>query len=261
MKRPNMRRRYAVGAVATAIAAGAIAAPVFASTSGSQTSTQTNNRAGHGRWHGAGFIGDPSQYDATVAAKLGITTAKFEAAEQAVRGSTKPPTPGATGANRAAGRTAFETALAAKLGITTAQLTAAEDAADQTLVLKNLATLVSHGVLTQAQADALTTAAGNGTFDSVLRGIEIANLTTHLQKAVKDGHLTQAQADQILANAKSAPLTGGPGFGHGFGFGGPGGPGGPHGPGGRGPWDGHGPTGRASSTSSSGSNSLMTPAA
>jgi hypothetical protein len=263
MKRPNMRRKYAVGAVATAIAAGAIAAPVFASTSGSSTSTQANNQASHHGWRGAGFIGDPSQYDATVAAKLGITTAKFEAADQAVRGSMTPPTPGATGAtgatNRAAHRTAFETALAAKLGVTTAQLTTAEDAADQTLILKNLSGLVSNGVITQAQATALTTAAGNGTFDSVLRRIEIANLTTHLQKAVTDGHLTQAQANQILADAKAAPVTGGPGFG--FGFGGPGGPGGPHGPGDRGRWGGRGPMGAPPNTSSSGSNSLLTPAA
>jgi len=255
-----MRRRYAVGAVATAIAAGAIAAPVFAATSGSHTSTQTTNHAGHGPWRRAGFIGDPSQYDATVAAKLGITTAKFEAAEQAVRGSMKPPTPGATGMNRSTARTAFETALAGKLGVSTSQLTAAEDAADQTLILKNLSTLVSHGVLTQAQANALTAAAGNGTFDSVLRGIEITNLTAHLQKAVTAGHLTQAQADKILANAKSAPLTGGPGFGPGLGFG-FGGPGGPGGPGGRGPWGVHGPTGTPPSTSSWGSGSLMTPAA
>jgi hypothetical protein len=218
----------------------------------------------HGPWRGAGFIGDPSQYDTTVAAKLGITTAKFEAAEHAVRASMTPPTPGATGAtgmNRATARSAFETELAAKLGISTSQLTAAEDAADQTLILKNLPTLVSHKVITQVQADQLTAAATNGTFDSVLRSIEIANLTTHVDAAVKAGRLTQAQANTIISDAHAAPLTGGPGFGLGFGFRGPHGPGGPGGPGVRGPWGGHGPDGTAPPSTGAGSNSTMTPAA
>ena len=268
MKRPSMRRRYAIGAAATAIAAGAIAAPVFAASTGASggTTTQAHPPFGHGPWRAGGFIGDPSQYDATVAAKLGITTAKFEAAEQAVRASLKPPTAGATGATgpsgmpraaeRAARRTAFEAALAAKLGVSTSQLTAAETAADQTLILKDLPTLVAHNVLSQAQADQLTAAAGNGTFASVLHTIEIANLTTRLQAWVKAGHLTQAQADQILSRAKARTTGDGPG-GLGFGFG-PGGPGGPHGPGGRGPWGGPGPTGAAPDGSGFGTGTSTT---
>jgi hypothetical protein len=263
MKRPSMRRRYAIGASATAIAAGAIAAPVFAASTGSSGSSSTHAHPpfGHGPWRAGGFIGDPSQYDATVAAKLGTTTAKFEAAEQAVRGSIHPPTPGATGAtgiNRAAARTALETALAAKLGVSTSQLTAAEDAAKQTLILKNLSTLVSNKVLSQAQADQLTAAAANGTFDSVLHTIELANLTTRLEAAVKADHLTQAQADQILAQAKARTTTEGPGLGFGFGFGGPGGPHGPGGPDGRGPWGGPGPSGAAPTSSGPGTSTSTT---
>ncbi len=265
MKRPSIRRRYAIGAAATAIAAGAIAAPVFAASTGSSggTTTHAHPPFGHGPWRAGGFIGDPSQYDATVAAKLGVTSAKFEAAEQAVRGTLTPPPPGATGAtgaHRAAARTAFETALAAKLGVSTSQLTAAEAAADQTLILKNLPTLVSHKVLTQAQADQLTAAAGNGTFASVLHTIEVANLTTRLQAAVKAGHLTQAQADQILNQAKARTTGDGPGLGLGFGFG-PGGPGGPHrpgGPDGHGPWGGPGPTGAGPGSQSFGTSTSTT---
>jgi hypothetical protein len=253
-----MRRRYAIGAAATAIAAGAIAAPVFAASSGSSSSATTHAHppGGQGPWRAGGFIGDPSQYDATVAAKLGITTAKFEAAEQAVRASMKPPTPGATGMNPSAMRTAVEDALAAKLGVSTSTLTAAEQSADQTLILKNLSTLASHGVLTKAQAAQLTAAATSGTFATVLHDIEVANLTTHLDAAVKAGRLTQAQADKILARAKSETTDDGPGLGLGLGFGGPGGPGGPHGPGGpggpmgRGPWGGTGPTGAPPSSGS-----------
>lgn len=274
MRRPSMRRKYAIGAAATAIAAGAIAAPVFAASTGSSggTTTQAHPPFGHGPWRAGGFIGDPSQYDATVAAKLGVTTAKLEAAEQAVRASLMPPTPGATGAagptgmpraaERAAERAAFETALAVKLGVSTGQLTAAEAAAEQALILKRLPTLVAHNVLTQAQADQLTTAAGNGTFDSVLRTIEIANLARRLEAWVKANQLTQAQADQILNRAKSRTGAGGPGLGLGlglgFGFRGPGGPAGPGGPGGRGPWGGAGPGGAAPSSSSFGTSTSTT---
>ncbi len=169
--------------------------------------------------------------------------------------------------NPSAMRTAFEDALAAKLGVSTSTLSAAEQAADQTLILKNLSTLVAHGVLTHAQAAQLTAAASNGAFAAVLHEIEIANLTTHLNAAVKAGRLTQAQADRILARANSETTNDGPGLGLGFGFGGPGGPGGPHGPGGpggpmgRGPWGGPGPAGAApSSGSGTGTSTTTTPA-
>jgi hypothetical protein len=248
MERPTKRRKYAIGAIAGAVAAGAIAVPVIAqassggasaTSSGIVTQSTSSNTAMHRGVFGGpmgprGFgKGDRSGYDAAVAAKLGITTATFEAAEQAVHASEKPPTPGATGATagaREAHRAAEQAALAAKLGVTTTALKSAEDAARQEILIKNLPTLVSHKVITQAQADALKSAATAGTFDTVLKSIEITNLTAHLAKDVAAGRLTQAQADKILARAKAATPGDGPGLGLGLGFGfGPGGPGGPRG--------------------------------
>jgi hypothetical protein len=232
MERPTSRRKIAIGMVASAAAIGAVAVPVIAQASSGSgtTSTATHSyfRGGPGSPGGPGRGALDAKYDALVASKLGIPASTFESAEQAVRASLTPPTPGSTGATagaRAAHRAAEQSALAAKLGVSTTQLTAAEQAAKQTLILDNLTTLVSHGVITQAQADQLKTAAGDGTFFTVLKSIEIDKLTAHLKKAVASGRLTQAQADKILADAKAAPIGDGPGLG--LGFGGPRGPGGP----------------------------------
>jgi hypothetical protein len=260
MERPTSRRKLALGAIAGAVAAGAVAIPVIAQASSGSGSTQSVHRAFPGGPTGRpGFGGrDRSGIDAAIAAKLGITTAKFEAAEQAVRGSQTPPTPGATGATagaRAAHRAAEQAALAAKLGVTTSQLTAAENAARQQILITNLPTLVTNHVITQAQADALKTAAGNGTFDTVLKSIEITNLTAHLKTDVAKGRLTQAQADKILADATASRPGDGPGLGLGFGFG-PGGPGGPGHMGPRGHW---GPPGGPGGTGATGNRPLFPP--
>jgi hypothetical protein len=231
MERPTNRRKIAIGVVASAAAIGAVAVPVIAqASSGSGTTSTATHRFFRGGPGGPGRSALDAKYDALVAGKLGISPSTFESAEQAVRGSMTPPAPGATGptaGDRAAHRAAEQAALAAKLGVTTTQLTDAEQAAKQTLILNNLPTLVSHKVITQAQADQLTTAAGNNTFFTVLKSIEIDKLTAHLTKAVANHRLTQAQADTILADAKAQPIGDGPGLGLGFGFRGPGGPGGP----------------------------------
>jgi hypothetical protein len=233
MPRPNARRLIALGAITAGISVGAIAAPVFAQAASGSTSTTTNSTTAPSTTTpacGRGFGGNRSAYDAAVAAHLGITTQKFEAAEQALRGTMTPPTRGATQTSRAAAQAAFDAALSSKLGVSASQLTTAEDAANQQIILKNLSTLVARGALTQAQATALRQAATKGTFDQVLRAQEIARLTTRLHAAVAAGRITQAQATQMLTNAQTAPHTG-PGLGLGFGGGmhgmGPGGAGGP----------------------------------
>jgi hypothetical protein len=260
MERPTRRRKLALGAIAGAVAAGAIAIPVIAQASSDSGTPHAVHRGFFGAPTGRpGFGGgDRSGYDAAIAAKLGTTTAKFEAAERAVRGSLAPPTPGATGATagaRAAHEAAEQAALAAKLGVTTTQLKDAEDAARQQILITHLPTLVTHKVITQAQADALTTAAGNGTFDTVLKSIEIAHLTGHLKTAVANGRLTQAQADKILADAMAAQPGDGPGLGLGFGFG----PRGPRGPGHMGPRGAWGPPGSGGGTGATGNAPVFPP--
>ena len=263
MERPSSRRKLALGAIAGAVAAGAVAIPVIAQAATSSGSSQSVHRAFPGGPTGhPGFgRGNRSGYDAAIAAKLGVTTAKFEAAEQSVRGSFTPPTPGATGATagaRAAHKAAEQAALAAKLGVTTTQLTAAEGAARQQILIKNLPTLVTNKVVTQAQADALKAAATNGTFDSVLKSIEITNLSAHLTTDVAKGRLTQAQADKILADAKAQQPGDGPGLGLGFGFG-HGGPGGPGHMGPRGHWGPPGSTGSTGGTGATGNAPIFPP--
>jgi hypothetical protein len=95
----------------------------------------------------------------------------------------------------------------------------------------------------------------------------VADLKAHLDADVKSGEHTQAEADQILAQAKtriqdfvdSTALAGGPG---GFGFGGPGGGHGHGGPGGfggaGGPGQGGAPANGSSGSATSGGSSTTT---
>jgi hypothetical protein len=93
----------------------------------------------------------------------------------------------------------------------------------------------------------------------------VAELKTHLAEEVTEGDITQAQADQLLANAKTGiddfvngkVPAGGPGDG-GRGFGGPGGGRGHHGPGGGGGAPASGSNGSGSSGSSGSSGTTTT---
>jgi len=234
MTRPTARRMLALGAVTAAISAGAIAAPVFANAATGATSApvpgSTNSLFAaatpaapdaHGHEPDGGMR---QAFDAAVAHHLGIATTTFTAAEDATRAALRPATRPTTPPDPRAAEMAFTNLLANKLGVTSAALTAAEDVANQETILAQLSSMVADGHITQHEATALRAAATNGTFDTVLRTQRIAHLTAHVNADVAAGRVTRAQADAILAAARTAPL-----FGPGAGPGGPGGPGGPHG--------------------------------
>lgn len=112
----------------------------------------------------------------------------------------------------------YEALLAQALGITPEQLKAARTQALDT----NLATAVTNGTLTQAQADAIKArnalAADTNFQNSLTSAYQAA-----VKQAVTEGVITQAQADALLAEQPQGGF-----FGHGFegGFGGFGGHGG-----------------------------------
>jgi hypothetical protein len=124
-------------------------------------------------------------------------------------------------ADHTARRAAYETALAAELGIDVAKLRAAEKAAREKVFIANLPDMVTQGMLTADEAAALRTAQSNGTLSAAVKELRLAKLKARLDQDVTDERLTQAEADQILADARQRSTNddGGLGFGPGGGDG------------------------------------------
>jgi hypothetical protein len=120
-------------------------------------------------------------------------------------------------------QSAYEAALAKALGIDVAKLQAAEQKARNELFLAQLDEMVAAGRFSKAEADALRKAAQQGKLDEQLKTIQRTRLKARLDAAVKNGIISQDQADAILKRFDANDGTGRAfGFGHRHGFGGPG---------------------------------------
>ena len=170
---------------------------------------------------GPNGVGDPGAQDEALAAALGVTVEKLQAAytsawtaavgqavaagdltqEQAdaLLSSGRVPHHGLRGSN-----VDLDALLADALGITVEKL----DAARAEVRSAALADAVAAGTITQEQADLIAAR------DAVRPYVEEAMTAAYadaLANAVKDGVITQAQADQLQAEGMRGP--GGPGFG------------------------------------------------
>lgn len=162
----------AAGALALGAGAGVTSMASAATTptpSASSSSDSTMPADGHGK--PGGHRGDRGQIASELATKLGVDEAKVTEALQAFREANKPATPPAEGTkpDRAAMDAALAKSLAASLGIEESKVTAALEEiraaaqAEHAAELKGrLDTAVSDGILTQAEADAVTKAVENG---------------------------------------------------------------------------------------------------
>lgn len=187
---------------------------------------------------------DGATHDAELATALGITTEKLQAAfqtanEAALKEAVSkglmtqaqadqlttnglPNRPLRELERSGANGVDYDTLLANALGITTDQLKAAREQVKSA----QLEAQVASGQLTQVQADAIR--ARDALFaDAKFQASMKSAFEAGVKQAVTDGVITQAQADQIIADNASGP--GFPGGGHGGPAGdrGPGGPGGP----------------------------------
>ncbi len=196
---------------------------------------------GHGRGGGPG-----AQYsDADLASALGITTEQLQAAYQTANSAALKEAVSkglitqaqadqmASDASNANGRGHFffgrpgdangidtNALLAKALNISADKLTTAM----QTAINTALDAAVKAGTITQTQADEIkgrNALMNDSTFQSAMK----TAFAAAVQQAVSSGVITQAQADAILQSQTGGFF--GPGFGRGFGPGGPGPDGGP----------------------------------
>jgi len=132
---------------------------------GETASGDDTGHAGRGEHRGAGLRVDLSE----LATRLGVDEAKLEEAVKVVSADTGRPTTPPTEEDRTARRAAFAKALASELGLDESKVAAAieelraeaeaERAADQS---ERLASAVTDGTLTQAEADAVKKALDEG---------------------------------------------------------------------------------------------------
>ncbi|QCB99077.1 hypothetical protein E5206_16955 [Arthrobacter sp. PAMC25564] len=181
----SRRKKIALGLGAGALALGAglgVAGMASATTtpaptpsSSAQAGAQDGGHGMRGR-HGGLGMGERAK---ELAAKLGIDESKVADALKAFRQANKPATPPADGSNdgqkpdRAATEKALAASLAKSLGIDESKVTAALDE-----------------LRTQAQTD------------------HAAALKPRLDQAVKDGTLTQAEADAVTKAAEKGVIGG-----------------------------------------------------
>lgn len=197
-----MDRKSAIaGAVAAVIAGGALipsfvlaqtpseATPGVEATAQGMESVEgtraieSGEHALGGRGHRGGLFGDTAE---EVAATLGVTVEDLRAAARTVREALKPaerPETPPTEEERAAKQAEFQAALAAELGVSPDALAAAIEAAKPT-----------DEEIAAKQAERL------------------AAVEERLATAVDEGRLTQAQADQILAQVESGERPEGRGW-------------------------------------------------
>jgi len=233
---------FIVGALAVALAIGAIAYRTVFAASPTTISTLTSGSSTPGNMKGFGGIGLNGGYNnQQLADALGITvdalntayqTAYAAALKQAVSdGLITQSQADELTKNRNAfpfgnrwdgwltqNGVDFNTYLADALGMTADALKAAY----QTAYNANIDQQVTNGNLTQAQADLLKgeyALYNNSTFQSSMQSA----YTAAVNAAVASGVITQAQADQILSNSTNMFM---PGMGGTFGRGGPHGRGG-----------------------------------